>query len=217
MAIGLAVNSSQAQELPTYKFDFGGQLGMSGYLGDANGSSIFKHPGFGAGVSFRYLPNYRMALRGVLNVIGLSGNTADFDNVLPADAQYKFSSTVYDLSVRYEFNFFPYGIGETYKNLRRWSPYIALGLGASVASCDGKTSFAPTLPMVVGVKYKLKERLNLGIEFSMTKVFGDKIDQIDDPYMIESSFIKNTDWYSNISISLTYEFGKRCITCHYQD
>ncbi|MDE7136375.1 MAG: hypothetical protein K2N91_07060, partial [Muribaculaceae bacterium] len=101
------------------------------------------------------------------------------------------------------------GIGETYKNLRRWSPYIALGLGASVASCDGKTSFAPTLPMAVGVKYKLKERLNLGIEFSMTKVFGDKIDQIDDPYMIESSFIKNTDWYSNISISLSYEFGNR--------
>ncbi len=217
MAIGLAANNSQAQELPAYKFDFGGQLGMSGYLGDANGSSIFKHPGFGAGVSFRYLPNYRMALRGVLGVMGLSGNTADFDNVLPADAQYKFSSTVVDLSVRYEFNFFPYGIGETYKNLRRWSPYLALGLGASFASCDGKTAFAPTLPMAVGVKYKLKERLNLGIEFSMTKVFGDKIDQIDDPYMIESSFIKNTDWYSNIQISLTYEFGKRCITCHYQD
>ena len=57
MAIGLAANNSQAQELPTYKFDFGGQLGMSGYLGDANGSSIFKHPGFGAGVSFRYLAN----------------------------------------------------------------------------------------------------------------------------------------------------------------
>ncbi len=36
-------------------------------------------------------------------------------------------------------------------------------------------------------------------------------------YQIESSFIKNTDWYSNIQISVTYEFGERCQTCHYVD
>lgn len=217
MMLGIAASGAQAQELPPYKFDLGGHIGMTGYLGDANGSSIFKQPGFGAGASFRYIPNYRMAIRGTLSVMGLSGNTADFENVFPDEAQYKFNSTVYDLTCRYEFNFFPYGIGESYKNLRRWSPYLALGLGVSFASCEGKTSFAPVLPMAVGIKYKLKERLNIGLEFSMTKVFGDKVDQIDDPYKIESSFLKNTDWYSNIAISLTYEFGKRCVTCHYQD
>ncbi len=213
-----AVPRLSAQDVGTYKFDFGVQMGMSGYLGDANGSSIFKHPGFAGGLSFRYLPNTRMAIRCVFNVLGLSGNTADFDNVLPGGAQYEFKSQVYELCGRYEFNFFPYGIGETYKHLRRWSPYLAAGIGVSLANCDGKTAIAPTIPMSVGVKYKLSERWNLAMEFSMTKALGDKIDgELDDLYQIQSSFIKNTDWYSNISISLTYEFGKRCVTCHYID
>lgn len=206
-----------AQEAP-YKFDFGAQIGMSGYLGDANGSNIFKHPGFSGGVSFRYLPNVRYAVRGVFNTMSLSGNTADFDNVLPGNAEYSFKSQVYELGGRFEFNFFPYGIGETYKRLRRWTPYLTVGLGVTLSTCDGQSYVAPNIPMGFGFKYKLKERLNLGIEFTMTKVFGDHVDgELSDLYQIQSSFLKNTDWYSNIAVSLTYEFGKRCSTCHYVD
>lgn len=206
-----------AQEAP-YKFDFGAQIGMSGYLGDANGSNIFKHPGFSGGVSFRYLPNVRYAVRCVFNTMSLSGNTADFDNVLPGNAEYSFKSQVYELGGRFEFNFFPYGIGETYKRLRRWTPYLTVGLGVTLSTCDGQSYVAPNIPMGFGFKYKLKERLNLGLEFTMTKVFGDHVDgELSDLYQIHSSFLKNTDWYSNIAVSLTYEFGKRCSTCHYVD
>lgn len=201
-----------------YKFDIGAQLGMSGYLGDANESNIFKHPGVSGGVSFRYLPNARMAVRGVFTAMGLSGNTADFDNVLPDGAQYSFKSTAYDLGARFEFNFFAYGIGETYKRLRRWTPYLTAGVGVTLSTCEGKSYVAPNIPMGFGFKYKLRERLNLGLEFTMTKVFGDHVDgELSDLYQIESSFLKNTDWYSNISLSVTYEFGKRCSTCHYVD
>jgi hypothetical protein len=139
------------------------------------------------------------------------------DDYLPDGAQYSFKSTVADLGERVEFNFFSYGIGETYKRLRRWSPYLTVGFGFTLASCSGQTSFGVNIPMGVGVKYKIKERLNFGFEFLMTKVFSDKVDQLSDLYQIQSSFIKNTDWYSNISVSLTYEFGKRCSTCHYVD
>lgn len=202
-----------------YKFDMGGQLGMSGYLGDANTSNIFKHPGFSAGVSFRYIPNVRMAVRGVFNTLSLSGNSADMENALPGGAVYDFKSQVFDLGARYEFNFFPYGVGETYKRLRKWTPYLTAGIGVSLATCDGNTAFAPNIPMGFGVKYKPRERWNVGIEFTMTKNFSDKIDgkQLNDLYGIKSSFLKNTDWYSNISVSVTYEFGERCSTCHYVD
>lgn len=209
--------AASAQE-ETYKFDLGAQIGMSGYLGDANGSNIFKHPGFSGGVSWRYLANTRWVIRATFNALSLSGNTSDFDNVLPGNAQYSFKSTAYDLGGRFEFNFFPYGIGETYKHLRRISPYASIGIGMTLATCDGQSSFAPNIPMAVGVKYKLRERWNLSLEFSMTKVFGDKVDgELSDLYMIKSSFLKNTDWYSNISIAISYEFGKRCVTCHYVD
>lgn len=208
---------AKAQTAP-YKFDLGVQLGLDGYLGDTNTSSIFKNAGFAGGASFRYIANARMAVRAVFNAYSLSGDTSGMENVYPGGETYSFSSTAFDLGARYEFNFFPYGIGETYKQLRRWTPYLALGLGFTYSTCDGKSAFAPNIPMAVGVKYKLAERWNIAAEFSMTKVFGDKVDgELTDLYQIKSSFLKNTDWYSNISISITYEFGKRCETCHYVD
>ncbi len=211
-------HNAMAQE-STYKFDAGVHLGLSGYLGDANESNMFKHPGYAAGASFRYLIDTRWALRGVFSTASLSGNTADWKDVLPAGAQYEFKSQIYDLTARGEFNFFAYGIGETYKRLKRWSPYLTLGIGATLASCDGETAVALNIPMGFGVKYKLKQRLNLGLEFTMTKVFGDNVDgkKLSDLYMIKSSFLKNTDWHSMITFSITYEFGERCTTCHYVD
>lgn len=206
----------RAQE-DTYRFDFGGQVGMAGYLGDAS-SSIFSKPGVAAGLSFRYLPDVRWTLRTVMNVMSLSGDTKNMDDVFPDGAQYSFKSTVFDLGERLEFNFFPYGIGETYKKLRRWTPYLAVGLGFTLASCEGETAFAVNIPMAFGVKYKLSKRWNLGAEFSMTKVFSDHVDgPLSDLHQIKSSFARNTDWYSNISVSITYEFGERCVTCHYVD
>ncbi len=208
----------RAQSAP-YKFDFGVQLGMSGYLGDANRASLMKHPGFDGELSFRYIPNTRFAIRGVMSVLGLSGDTADMDNVLPGGANYSFTSTVYDLGARGEFNFFAYGIGETYKRLKRWTPYLTLGIGVAMSSSGGKTSVAPTLPMGAGIKFKLKERINLGLEFTMTKAFGDKFDGpvLNDLNGIKTAFYKDTDWYSRLTIGISYEFGKRCETCHYVD
>lgn len=214
----MGIQPVTAQE-SKYKFDLGASLGMSGYLGDANQSNLFKNIGFAGGATFRYLIDTRWALRGIFTTASLSGNTADWDNVLPDGKQYEFSSQIYDLGIRGEFNFFGYGIGETYKKLRRWSPYLSLGIGATLATCEGETAFAVNIPMGIGVKYKLKPRLNLVLEFCMTKVFGDKVDgkDLNDLYQIKSSFIKNTDWYSTIMFSVTYEFGERCSTCHYVD
>jgi len=207
-----------AQSTP-YKFDFGAGFGMSGYLGDANTSSLMKHPGFTGEMTFRYLPDSRWAFRGVMSVLSLSGSTADMEDVLPStgDEAYEFKSTVYDLGARVEFNFFGYGIGETYKRLKRWSPYITVGIGVSMSSSGGSTSVAPNFPMGAGFKFKLSERVNLCAEFTMTKVFGDKVDGpvLNDLNTIKTSFYKNTDWYSRLSIGITYEFGKRCETCHY--
>lgn len=212
------VPSRMGAQESTYRFDAGGQVGLAGYLGDAS-ADIFGHPGFSAGASFRYLPDVRWAVRGVFNVMGLSGDTADLDNVLPGGERYSFRSTVYELGARVEFNFFSYGIGETYKRLRRWSPYLTAGLGMSLATSGGNTAMGFNIPLGAGLKYKVKPRLNLGLEFTMTKVFNDHVDGrvLSDLYGIRSSFLKNTDWYSNIAFSITYEFGERCATCHYVD
>lgn len=203
----------------TYKFDIGGGLGLGAYMGDANESNPFHRPGLTVQAGMRYQIDARWALRGVFTTSHVSGDTSDFDNALPGGEQYEFASQTYDLGVRGEFNFFSYGIGETYKRLRRWSPYLSVGIGCTLASCSGATSVAVSLPMAFGIKYKIKPRLNLTAEFCMTKVLGDKVDgqNLKDLYQIKSSFIKNTDWLSGLVVSVTYEFGKRCETCHYVD
>ena len=42
----VCASGAYAQSAP-YKFDMGVSLGMSGYIGDANSSNPFRHPGFG--------------------------------------------------------------------------------------------------------------------------------------------------------------------------
>ncbi|MCM1449043.1 MAG: PorT family protein [Clostridiales bacterium] len=207
----------QAQE-ESYRFDLGAGLGMGGYLGDLNESNPFARPGFTGELSFRYRFDTRWALATRLGYSSLSGNSDDLEGVLPDAAHYEFKSNVIDLSERVEVNFFAFGIGETYKKLKRWSPYLSVGIGLAMASCDGASHMAFTIPMAVGVKYKLKQRINLGLEFSMTKAFGDHLDgELSDLYQIKSSMVKNTDWYSRLALSISYEFGLRCPTCHYYD
>lgn len=215
IACGIAASAQTAQ----YKFDVGAQLGMSGYLGDANRNNPFARPGFTGELSMRYIGDTRWAIRGVISTFGLSGSTEGMADVLPDAAVYSFSSQAYELSVRGEFNFFAYGIGETYKRLRRWTPYLTLGIGGAIASCSGSTAGAFTVPMGLGIKFKLRPRLNLALEFTMTKAFSDHFDgrQLADLNQIKTAFYKNTDWYSRLTVGISYEFGERCETCHYVD
>lgn len=215
--VALCFVGTHAQETP-YKFSAGVTLGMSGYLGDAS-TNLFKHPGLTAGATFTYQYDSRWYFGGRLGMQTLSGDTSGMDNILPGGATYSFKSQVYDLGANVEFNFFSYGIGETYKKMKRWTPYLTIGIGMCMAHSGSDNAFAPTLPMGFGVRYKINERWNLAASFMMIKAFGDHIDskQLSDLHQIKSSFVKNNDWYSRIQIGVFYEFGRRCETCHYVD
>ncbi len=101
------------------------------------------------------------------------------------------------------------------------NPYIFMGLGVTVAPGSGKTFAGPNIPLGVGLKYKVKNRINLGCEFSFRKLFGDGLDVtddsnafLDDPYHMKGSFLKNKDWYSFLLFTVTWDFGPRCRTCN---
>ena len=211
-ALLLGSATAAAQE---YRYEIGPALGVDGYLGDVNDGNMYKHPGVTAGAVMRYNMDSRWAFKANLLYAGLSGNSNDIDRKIPGQEPYSFKSHVIDLGVQAEFNVLHYGIGARYKNYKRLSPYMVLGLGLTTAIVDGKVNVCPNLPMGIGVKYKLKERLNLGFEFTMRKGFGDKIDGLSDLYGVKHGFAKNTDWYSIAVFSITYEFSKRCTKCHY--
>lgn len=208
---------TEAQE--DFRFDAGAGIGMTGYLGDANTSNLWSSPGFAFQGVFRYIANPRWNFKTGLYIGSLNGDSSKMTNIFPSGETYKFSTTFFELSELAEFNFFNYGMGETYRHLKRWTPYITGGLGATLWSTSSQTSAAFTIPFGAGVRYKPSLRVNLGLEFLMKKVFSDRLDGplLDDPLTIESAFEKNTDWYSTLTLTVTYEFGKRCAACNYKD
>ena len=208
---------SKAQE--DYRFETGAGAGMTGYLGDANTANLWSNPGWDFEALFRYMLNPRWAFKTNFYTGSLSGDSSKMTNVFPDGNTYKFSTTFYELGEMAEFNFFNFGMGETYRKLKRISPYITAGVGLTLWNVDGKTGAAFNIPLGAGVKFKLSERWNLGFEFMMKKTFTDKLDgeALEDPYGIKSSFMKNTDWYSTMSVTISYEFSKRCAVCNYKE
>jgi hypothetical protein len=195
-------------------------LGSSFYLGDANRSTLFRNLNPAAGFLFRYNLNFRVAFKADLAWARVSGSTEGLDNVFPNHAQASFQRNIIDMGAQAEFNFFPYSDKYKYENTKRIAPYIAGGLGFAAAPGNGGFFFSPYLSLGTGFKYKLKNRLNIGAEFTVRKLFGDGLDLssdsdlLDDPYGIGSGFLKNRDWYSMLMISVTYDFGLRCKTCN---
>lgn len=213
----LAAPKAAAQE--DYRFDIGAGIGMSGYLGDANTANLWQNPGWDFEALFRYLATPRWAFKTNFYAGSLRGDSSKMTNVFPGGETFRFSTVFYELGEMAEFNFFNYGMGETYRKLKRFSPYITAGLGLTLWSIDGKTGAAFNIPLGVGLKYKLSRRWNIGFEFLMKKTFTDRLDgdALKDPYGIKSSFMKNTDWYSTMTLTISYEFSKRCAVCNYKD
>ena len=208
----LAVQPSLAQQ---YKYEIGPVLGMTGYLGEANNGNLFKHPSVTGGGIFRYNHNSRWAFKANLNYANIRGNSKDIEMTYPDDEEYSVSASLIDLGLTAEFNFLNFGRGPMYKKYKPISPYMVAGVGFVFAINKGHNQASFTVPIGIGVKYKYKDRLNMGFEFTMRKEFSDRIDGYSDLFGIKHSFAKNTDWYSFAMLSVTYEFGKRCIKCNY--
>jgi len=211
------------QENTTYLYEIGGMIGGAFYMGDANKTTIFKNTNPAAEITFRYNVNFRIALKTNLAWARLSGSTEGLENVFPNQAHASFERNVIDAGGQLEFNFFPYSDEFKYLNTKRITPYIAGGAGFAASPGGGNFFFSPYLSLCTGVKYKLKKRINVGAEWSIRKLFSDRLDVngdndlLDSPYNIKSGLLKNKDWYSMLTIGVTYDFGLRNCNCNRKD
>ncbi|MDL2322949.1 DUF6089 family protein [Bacteroidales bacterium OttesenSCG-928-A17] len=203
-----------------YKYEIGGGVGASMYMGDANQTSLTKGWNPALDVIFRRNFNFRWAFKGNLMMGKVSGNTENTANVFPDFAQASFSRNFFELGGHMEFNFMPYSDKFAYLNTSRLSPYILSGFGFTLAPGDGETFFGVNLPLGIGVKYKVKNRINLGVEFTVHKLFGDAFDapdkkgfHLDNPYNVKNGLLKNKDWYNTLMFSITWDFGPNDRKC----
>ena len=197
----------------SYKYEIGAGTGIGFYIGDANPNKPFSKPGAAFDMTFRWNINYRWALKCGLSTATMRGESSRY---FPSEESFSFKRQLVDLGVQAEFNFFNYGMGQTYLNTKRISPYILAGVYFAMIPKAGDGFYSLSLPLGVGVKYKPGKRWNMMLEFSMRKTLGDKLDgkALDDPYLIESAALKNTDWYSYTMFTVTYDFGRRRRVCN---
>jgi len=122
------------------------------------------------------------------------------------------------MSLVFEYNFWPYGTGRDYRGAKRLVPFVLGGVGATYVKGAEKNVFTANVPLGIGAKYKINERLNLGVEWTVHFSLSDELDGVKDPYLIKSSGLwKNQDGYSMWQLSLTYSFSAKCRTCNKEE
>lgn len=214
-----ATLTASAQQDDEYLMEIGGGVGMVSYQGDFNGKITSGMQPAGA-IVWRRLLNPYMGFR-VTGMMGkLKGDATRVETYYPDETTraYSFDRSLTDVSVTYEYNFWPYGTGRDYRGAKRLTPFVFGGIGATYVSGGEKKVFTANVPIGLGIKYKLKERLNVGLEWSMHFSLSDELDGMADPYGIKSSgAFKNTDCYSGLMLTLTYSFMSKCRTCNNDD
>lgn len=179
--------------------EVGATAGCGFVLGDNNGV-LFRQVQPLGGVFLKYKFNGRYEVRlqidgGTLGITKIDGKNLNTD--------------YFGAQALCEFNFFNYGV-KRWEPYRTWaSPAIMAGLG--VICFRGHV--APTLPMGIGAKFKLSNRVNIGAFWIVSKVFSDELDYVNDPAGLNGAFWNNRDWYSTAQIYLSINFYKLCVPC----
>ena len=220
--VGLTAPPAAAREAEAAPHEGGASLGVTSRLDDPNSSIVGNLHG-SMGASVRFLFNPRMALRtemGVHFIGGDTGGVKDFypdyvDQVGTARRFYRHSGTIFDLAALYELNFFSYAYRPGYQGHRRFTPYLQMGLGFAF-STTGRT-VTPWVPLGFGVKYKLRPRLNVGLDWTMRFSLSDRLDGFDAPHGLKSDFFRNQDHLGLLRVTITYDFSPRCPTCNKAD
>ncbi len=199
-----------------YLMEVGVNGGVTYYLGDLNESGFYTKIRESFGVFLKYNPDFRSSFKISCTKGRIAGDVMEKGMRIPNDAPRSFQSHLYDLALTYEYNFFPFSDEFAYLGTQRFTPYITAGLGGTYAETVDGGILSPIVPFGVGVRYKLKHRINVGFEVSFRWAFTDRLDAkgLNDPYKIQSDWIKNKDWYSFTHFFISYEFGPKRRDCN---
>ena len=195
------------------KLEVGGLVGGAYYIGDFNPGVPFLNTHLALGGLARYVVNDRIAIKGSALFTGLSGS---YDpgkvGVLPVEVK-SFDRKIGSVEVGGEINLFSYD--HEFISSTVFTPYITLGVGSTgyrkVTANDTSTVIALSLPVGIGVKYKISKWVRVGAEWSFKKLFDDSIDLYDSE---GSKITHNNDWFSVLDIYITFGFVRRKVECN---
>lgn len=135
---------------------------------------------------------------------------------------FSFSSNLLDGYGILEFNFIPYQINNS---VSKFSPYVFIGLAGfyvnpkvennhtNSTKTSSLTSVA--MPFGAGIKFNFVQNMGMALEWTYRKTFTDNIDGLEEVHLngFQMSNSGNKDWYSFISLSLSYKFLRKRDVC----
>ena len=201
-----------------YMMEFGLGGGASFYMGDAN-TRLYRNTDGMASLMARYNVNRRFSLKAGFTAAGISGDSSGSFGVLPED-RVSFSRTLYEAGIQAEWGFCGYSM-TPWDGCHRIAPYGTAGIGMVYAPKPASDEFALCIPIGMGVRYKLSERVNIGAEWTMRFSSSDRLDVtspegsvLNDPFLIGGKGIKNKDSYSFTMLYITFDMFKRPCDCN---
>jgi len=194
-----------------YRCEFGIEGGCGYYIGDAT-SLPFQNVRemYGANFRCRFDQRWNIQVQGIAHrIVGPYPNSDQ-----------KWTNQLINVDVAAEFNFFRFGAKSYDIRVKPLTPYIMLGVGASVHSQFSKV--AAYIPFGVGLKWKFAERFNLQLLLQNNLFFADNLEydrnansnnellkkSYHNPNGLNGANVFNNDITSTISLGLTIEFAK---------
>ena len=201
-------------------------LGVSWYNGDLNPQRQFYNmqPAFGGFV--RLALNDRLGYKGSLLIGGINGEYPAKNVLLNqiSDDIYTFDRKITDVTVMFEFNMFSFD--HPFKPENNFTPYMTFGLGGifykRYEEDEEKPYFVLSLPFGAGVKWKMKNKLRIGMEWTMRKTFADDLDKVGfnnsvnpaNPYAFNQwKMAHNNDWISFVNVYVSFTIFNRRTKC----
>ncbi len=190
-------------------------IGGTNYVGDIGSTNYIYPNNIGGGVIYKWNWNHRIALRGTVSYLKISGDDLKSSNIVRQNRGYKFNNTIKELAIGLEYNFFEYDLST---NDKYATPYILLELSAfnynsvSAQTITGqflytdKTSYS--IPFGIGYKTKLADAFAFAIEAKARYTFEDDLDYTTNTFTALRFGEHGNDWYFFTGFSIIYTFGR---------
>ncbi len=193
------------------KGEFGITAGLAHYFGDINTRAGINRPKPAVGAFFRKAFGNYVGLRISAHFLQLGYSDTYSKNDFQKTRNLSFNSNVWEIALQGDFNFFKFVPGDPYHS---FTPYITLGVGAFTfdpyAYLNGKKEFlrplgtegqligyngrkpyntlAISIPLGVGIKYNINDRMNFSIEVAHRFTTTDYLDDVSTTYVGASRF-----------------------------
>jgi len=207
------------------RFEVGAFAGGANFVGDVGKTNYILPNTPVGGLIAKWNRSPRHALRLTLLYAEISADDENSNDTRRQQRGYDFNNTIAEASLGLEFNFFDFDLSEPFS---RKTPYLYTGItyfmadhlslknGTSGNLVNEGTNWEFAIPMVMGYKEAITERIIGAFEIGARYTFSDNLDGSWPEELlgrrspaIEFGNRNTNDWYVFTGVTFTFTFGRK--------